>query len=265
MKSAIYTGSIFHQRHRPHVHAFRYRIFLMYLNLSELDQVLKLSRWWSTSRFALARFKREDFHGDPAVPLDDAVRETVFQALGTRPDGDICLLANLRYFGYNMNPLVTYYCFSKAGELQAIVAEVHNTPWNERHAYVIPCDPAAPKQSYHFDKTFTVSPFNPLNMTYSWRSTLPGETLSIRIDNLMDDTCVHSAALSLQRRPISRANLNRVLLSYPLQTTKVIATIYWQALRLWLKKTPFLGKDKTLEQVPSKANVEPLGHEDHRL
>jgi uncharacterized protein len=262
MKSAIYTGTIFHQRHRPHLHAFTYRIFLMYLNLSELDQVMSLSRWWSTGRFALARFKREDFHGDPAVPLDSAVRDTVAQALGTRPEGDICMLANLRYFGYNMNPLVTYYCFDKAGDLQAIVAEVNNTPWNERHAYVIPCDPAAQRQHYRFEKVFTVSPFNPLNMTYAWQSTRPGDTLSIRIDNLMEEMCVHSAVLSLKHEPITEANLNRVLRSFPAQTIKVITTIYWQALRLWLKKTPFLGKDKTLQ---AKATVEPLGNEDHRL
>lgn len=244
MRSAIYSGWVRHRRKRPTQHAFRYKVFMVYFSLAELEKVLSLSPLWSTKAWSFARFKREDFHGDPQSELSDAVKRTVEKALGKRPGGDVRVLANLRYFGFNMNPLTTYYCFAEDGTtLQAIVAEVTNTPWNERRAYVIDCTHQPLKQNSLIDKDFTVSPFNPLNMTYRWRSNTPADHVHIHIDCLRDDTKVLDATLLLMRQEISARSLNRVLLTFPFMTVKVVASIYWQALRLFLKGVPFLGKD----------------------
>ena len=142
--SAIYEGTVRHRRRRPRLHAFTYRVFLMYLDLDDLDDVFQ-GRWlWSTQRPALARFRREDHVGDPSVPLDEAVRDLVAARTGHRPAGPVRLLTHLRYFGYVMNPVSFYYCFAADGAgLEAIVAEVNNTPWGEQHCYVLRATPAS--------------------------------------------------------------------------------------------------------------------------
>ncbi len=249
VKSAIYSGLVSHRRFSPKKHAFQYRVFMVYLNLKEMDEFLSLSRWWSKSRWGIARFRREDFHGDPEIDLDESVRRTIEESVGERPLGDICMLANFRYFGFNMNPIVTYYCFDQTGDsLQYIVAEVNNTPWNEKHAYVIPCEGNCGgnnvRQDVVFDKAFTVSPFNHLDMAYHWKSTIPDNRLALHIDSMQGKDKITDATLRLYREEATAASLNRILIRFPFMTLKVISAIYWQALRLALKGVPFLGKNK---------------------
>ncbi len=245
MKSAIYSGLVSHRRFSPRKHGFQYRVFMVYLNLREIDEFLSLSRWWSSSRWGIARFRREDFHGDPKIDLDESVRRTIEESVGERPLGDICMLANFRYFGFNMNPIVTYYCFDKSGDsLKYILAEVNNTPWNEKHAYVIPCKENNMRQDTVFDKAFTVSPFNHLDMTYRWKSTSPGNRLSLHIDSMQGKEKITDATLRLHREEVTSTSLNTILFRFPFMTVKVISAIYWQALRLALKGVPFLGKNK---------------------
>lgn len=249
MVSAIYTGWVRHRRFSPKSSEFQYRVFMMYLSLEELEDVLKLSLFWSTSPLSLARFKREDFHGDPKINLSEAVKRTVEQELGKRPEGEVRVLANLRYFGFNMNPLVTYYCFDKSGErVDAILAEVTNTPWNERRAYVLRCDPDKAKQKIDFEKDFTVSPFNTVDMQYRWLSSLPSEKLFLHIDTMKNKNKITDATLHLKREPITRQSLHKILLRYPFMTVGVAVGIYWQALRLFLRGVPFLGKNRVSHQ-----------------
>ncbi len=173
MHSAIYRGWVRHRRHAPRRHVFRYRLFLLYLDLAELDTVFR-GRWlWSTRRLALARFHRADHLGDTATPLDAAVRDLVEAQTGRRPAGPIRLLTHLRYFGYCFNPVSFYYCFDASGaRVETIVAEVNNTPWGERHCYVLDETHDAgcgDRRRYRFDKAFHVSPFMPMDLTYDWR------------------------------------------------------------------------------------------------
>lgn len=240
LASALYVGWVRHRRFKPKVHNFKYPVFMVYLDLAELDQVLALNPLWSTSRFALARFRRADFHGDARQSLIDSVRDTVEQQTGERPNGSICLLANWRYWGFNMNPLCTYYCHRADGSLQAIVAEVTNTPWRERHAYVLPCDEQLQKHRAEFDKVFHVSPFNPLSMRYHWYSNTPGARATIHLENWQSEAKVMDATLCLKRQPMSARAMTGVLIRFPLITVKVAVTIYWQALKLWLKGVPYV-------------------------
>jgi hypothetical protein len=242
MNSALYEGWVRHRRPGPTPHAFRYPLTLLWLDLGELDRVFA-GRWlWSVERPNLAAFHRRDYLGDPALPLDEALRREVAGQTGRRPEGPIRLLTHPRYFGYVFNPLTLYYCYAPDGEtLEAVVAEVTNTPWKERHAYVLAMadNRGSPdKPSFRTPKAFHVSPFLPMDLDYAWRLTRPGERLLVHLEDLQDGRKVFDATLSLQRRALTGDNLARALLRFPFMTGQVVFGIYWQALRLWLKGTP---------------------------
>lgn len=254
MQSCIYNGWVRHRRHEPSGHQFRYELFMMYLDLAELPQLFDRHWCWSTRRPALARFKRSDYHqtlnGDDEhgeLSLDEAVRRTVTAQTGRRPEGPIRMLTHMRYFGYIFNPVSFYYCYDSTGtKVQTILAEITNTPWKERHAYVLPVSSATRNDTvmrFEFGKEFHVSPFWPMDMSYDWRLSVPGEQLRIHMDNLQrkdgHTRRVFDATLTLQREEITGAALARALYRYPLMTAKVSGAIYWQALRLWFRRTPF--------------------------
>jgi len=226
----------------PTGHEFVYRLFMVYLDLAELDRVFA-PRWlWSCKRAALARFKREEHLGDAAVPLDIAVRELVESQTGRYPKGPIRLLTNLSYFGYCFNPVSFYYCFdAEDKQVETIVAEVNNTPWGERHCYVLGEDmnqDLASHKRYAPVKKMHVSPFMPMDVAYDWRFSTPAKSLNVHMENARDGQKIFDATLEFKRSEISGGSLARVLLLYPFMTVKVIVAIHWQALRLWLKRVP---------------------------
>ena len=215
---------------------------MVYLDLDELDVVFAGSRLFSTRRRAVAEFRRADHLGDPAVPLDQAVRDLVEQQTGRRPDGPIRLLTHLRYFGHVFNPVSFYYCYDRADQqVTTIVAEVNNTPWGEQHCYVL--GEAADEGSggirrFHPVKRLHVSPFMPMDVDYDWRFRPPGAALTVHMGIARQGEPLFDATLLLRRREITPAALARVLLAFPLMTVKVVAAIHWQALKLWLKRCP---------------------------
>lgn len=242
LASAVYEGVVRHRRHAPQAHAFAYRIAQLYVDLDEIDQLFA-DRWlWSYERRNIAQFRRRDYLGPGELTLAEAVRRCVERATGQRPSGPIRMLTHLRYFGMLFNPVSFYYCFAEDGEkLQAVVAEITNTPWQQRHAYVLPLATAqrhGRALQWQFAKTFHVSPFLPMDCTYDWRMTVPGENLWVRMDVLRDQQRLFDASLRMQRRPVNAASLARLLWRYPLMTARVVGAIHWQALCLWIKRNP---------------------------
>jgi DUF1365 family protein len=251
--SAVYEGTIRHRRFEPVEHEFRYPLFLMYLDLAELPHVLDPYPLFSARGRALARFRREDFMGDPARPLDECAREAVEEATGESPSGPVRLLAGLRYFGHSFNPVSLYYCFDPAGErVDAVVADVRNIPWGERHPYVLARgERRGSVLSDEFEKTLHVSPLMGMDQTYSFRAGEPGERLAVQIESRPRETAKNrnysgssrsreapkqfDATLNLRRRELSRRTLTTMLARYPAMSLQVVAKIYAQSLRLKLK------------------------------
>ena len=240
LESAIYEGTLRHRRFAPVVHAFAYRVALMWIDLAELDVVFR-GRWlWSARRPAAAWLNRADYLGDAGVPLDQAVRDLVERETGRRPAGPVRMLTQLRTFGRCFNPVTFYYCYDAAGaRVTDIVAEITNTPWNERHAYVLPAHGASRVMRWRFAKRFHVSPFMPMDVDYDWRFTPPGPRLAVHMQDRRDGAPIFDATLLLRRREITGGALAATLARHPLGPLRVLAAIYWQALLLWLKRAPF--------------------------
>ena len=252
MHSALYTGWVNHRRRAPRVHAFRFPLFMVLLDLAELDRVFR-GRWlWSVERRNVASFRRADHFGDQAVPLDKSVRDLVERASGRRPQGPIRLLTHLRYFGYCFNPVSFYYCYDAAGQaIESVVAEVNNTPWGERHCYLLdgaavptpsPAEsPAVPAlQRWRSDKQLHVSPFMPMDLQYEWALAVPAERLAVQMRCTRNSELLFDAALALRRKPLNGRAMAATLLRFPFMTAQVVAAIHWQALRLWLKRVPYI-------------------------
>jgi len=240
--SAIYEGIVRHRRYTPVSNRFTYRLFMMYLDLAELD-TLFANRWcWGTERRTLATFRRSDHLKQTALPLDLGIRDLVEERTGHRPPGPIRLLTHLRYFGHCFNPVSFYYCFDGTGmHVEAIAAEVNNTPWGEQHFYVA-------RRVGEFDrrlrlvgepKAMHVSPFMEMDHTYDWSFNEPGKVLSLHMENRQRGELVFDASMNLRRQEISGRSLASVLARYPAMTGRVVGLIHWQALKLWWKGSPF--------------------------
>ena len=238
-ESAVYEGWVRHRRFDPVAHEFRYPLFLIYLDLAELPGVLDPYPLWSARRRAAARFRRADFFGDPARPLDACVRDAVAAESGERPTGRIRLLTGLRYLGHSFNPVSFYYCFDPDERVHAVLAEVENTPWRERHAYVLQRgERVGPVLSQQIAKQFHVSPLMGMDQTYRFSASEPGATLAVQIESRPrqgESGKTFDATLNLRRRELSRPLMARLLARYPAHSLQVVARIYAQALRLKLK------------------------------
>lgn len=257
MNSCIYEGQVRHRRLTPRSHEFRYGLFLVYVDLDELPGLFDRFRLWSSGAFNLAWFRRGDHMGDPARSLKAAVCDQVESATGTRPRGPVRLLTHFRYLGFGFNPVSFYYCFDEAGErVETVVCEVNNTPWGEQHVYVLPARESVGGGShlrFKRGKEFHVSPFMPMDITYDWRFSTPDEQLNVHMENYRHGEKVFDATLTLHRRPISSRVLALVLVRHPLMTLKVVAAIYFEAFRLWLKRIPYHPHPESKE-APQKAS-----------
>lgn len=257
MRSRIYEGVVRHRRFEPVAHAFQYRLFMVCLALDELPRLTGRDGMISASRHRSSSFLRRDHLYGRAGSLDQELRDLVQERTGCRPRGRIELLTQLRYFGYYLSPLNLYFVYSAdaPSQVELVVAEVNNTPWNERHCYVLHNGNRTPDDqslAYRHPKRFHVSPFMDMEMDYQWRIGEPGDELSVSLENYVGPRRLFGAGMDLRRRELSRRTLRRMTRRYPLMTAQIGAAIYYQALRLWWKKCPsFVHPRKKLSQPSS--------------
>jgi len=262
LATCLYAGRVDHVRHRPRHHRFDYRMLMLYLDLGSMDRDLARFPWLMGRWFSPLRFRREDHmggdqQGSANQPLEDCVRHHVAAETGARPQGPIRLLTGFGFMAHRFNPVSFYYCFDWTDtRLEAVVAEVTNTPWGERHYYVLDARNQPSGQTLLFDhsKGFHVSPFMPMDTHYHWRIQIPADRFALVIAVEEGGEELFSAGLRLQERPFTRAQLLRGFLLMPFTSLKVVAAIHWQALRLWLKSAPFHShpKDNQQRAVPSE-------------
>lgn len=238
MNHALYVGRIVHQRLLPRKHGFSYPFFMYHVNLDHLDELPELRPWFSVDRFALARLRSLDYLGATAKPLADQARKTMTDLTGRPVTGEVTALLNLRTLGLYFSPVNFYFGHDTSGRCSHLLAEVSNIPWNERHhyAFVLADGAGSPRHP----KKFKVSPFNPVEQQYRWHIVPPGETARIEIE--VDDQRgrVFNARLELTRRPLDRATLRSQMIRRPAMTAAMVGAIYWQALRLYLKRVPYI-------------------------
>lgn len=250
LKSAIYTGTLRHRRFKPTGNAFAYSVCLFYLDLAEIPFIFNRPGFVALDGPGLVSFRRKDYLGDPAQSIDTSVRDLVQAKTGRRPAGPIRVLTQITYLGYCFNPVSFYYCFdSTDSHLDTIVTEITNTPWHERHSYVLTCDGSKALEEFNFAKEFHVSPFMPMDFSYRWIFSVPAEKLLVHMENLsgQETNRFFDATLTVNKKTLNRRNLFMSLLLYPAMTFKTVILIYYQALKLWIKRVPFYPHPKTGE------------------
>jgi uncharacterized protein len=239
--SAIYTGVIRHRRLRPQRHGFAYPVLFLLLDLDDLDAAYGAHPLFSPRRRAPLGFDRRDHLYEPERPLAEEARDLVARATSRRPAGPVRLLTLPRMFGFGYNPVSFFYLYEENGsDVQALMAEVTNTPWRERTHYVLTAEPGAERIAGRSEKKLHVSPFMGMNQTYEWRASVPGERMEIEIANEEAGERVFEAQLALERRPLERREVTRALVRYPPQTLAAVSRIYLNAARLRLLGLPVL-------------------------
>ena len=233
MKSCVYRGEIYHKRFTPAEHAFQYQLDYLYLDLDEIDEVFALSRFWSKERSNLVSFRRQDYLPSDRPSLRDEVLHRI-ETLGGQPfAGKIYLLSTLRSLGYSMNPIALYYCYEQ-DQLKYVLAEVHNTPWDERHVYLL----EGPEFTEPTQKSFHVSPFMPMNTTYEWKISDPDEHLVVAIKVGRNSEPLFTASMTLNQLTVDQHTVTSLVWQQARQAFRTIAAIYMQAAKLWIKKVP---------------------------
>jgi DUF1365 family protein len=238
----LYTGTLRHRRFRPRTHAFTYRLFMAWLDIDRIPELMSKSPWTSYNRFNWASFEERDHFGDPALSL----RKRVARDAGVHgialPDGPIFLLTHLRYLGYCFNPISLFFCYDRTGRVDTVLAEVNSTFGESRNYWLSPHNRQASANALHYrcPKTMHVSPFMDMNLDYEFVLTEPADKLVAHMNTIERNSPkpFFDATLALERQPWTSRNLGRLLLRHPWMTASVIFAIHWQALRLYLKRVP---------------------------
>jgi uncharacterized protein len=255
MQSGLYVGKLRHRRFSPRAHEFTYPVFMAFLDVDRLPELMGVSPFSSYNRWNWTSYCERDHFGDPAQSLRQRLSEDAARHGITVPDGPIYLLTHLRYFGYVFNPVSFFYFYDRSRKLAFMMAEVSNT-FGESHNYWL--TPANQRESpaakrYTTSKKLHVSPFMDMNLDYDWIFTPPGHRLVAHMNTIADGRPFFDATLQLEHRPWESRELRRVLAAYPFMTLRVIGAIHWEALKLWLKQVPVFTHPAKLARARAAA------------
>jgi uncharacterized protein len=242
---AVYQGQVGHLRLAPREHGFCYSLAHFWLDCQALDGASLEEKGICFERFGALSYRRDDYLPGPDSVLS-AVREKVIELGGTALPAKVFILTPLANWGLYFSPLTLYYCYDSNGHFCYLLAEVTNTPWNDRHYYLQIISDG--QQHYQHRKAFHVSPFHPMDMQYHWHITAPAQNLLCRITNTQAEQQIFSAWINLQRQDLNTDWRRNWLIRQPWQNVTVILRIYWHALKLWFKGVPVHANSKTKDK-----------------
>lgn len=254
----LYAGKLRHRRFLPRRHEFKYNLFMAWLDVDRIPEMMAALPWTAYNRFHWASFEERDhLSGSHTTDPKLSLRERVVRDARTHgvelPDGPIYLLTHLRYLGYCFNPISFCYCYDERGRIHSILAEVNNTFGESRNYWLSEANRVESANSFRHvcPKTLHVSPFNPMNLGYEFVLTEPGERLVAHMNTTQDcDRPFFDATLTMEHRAWTTRNVGMALARHPLMTAQVIGAIHWEALRLWMKKVPvFTHPDRVKAQA----------------
>jgi hypothetical protein len=243
MNSAIYEGTVMHERAFPRKHRFTYRVYYLWLDLDELPLLDRTVRGFGFDRVAPFSFHSRD-HGPRTGERLRPWIERALDEAGIRTDPSerwaVRILTMPRVMGYQFNPLSVWCCYDPTGAMRAVLYEVSNTH-GEWHHYLHPVsDLDASGYAVHvYDKELFVSPFIDLDATYTFRVRQPEERAAVLVRERVPEGEVLKASFVGKRRALTSSNLWKEFARYPLVTAKVTGLIHFEAVRLWCKGAPF--------------------------
>jgi len=251
--SGLFVGTLRHRRFAPVAHAFTYPIFMALLDIDRVPELMNRSRLTSHNQWNWASFDDRDHLGDPSRPLRERLVADAANHGIELPDGPVFLLTHLRYLGYCFNPVSFFYCFDGAGRLQVVLAEVSNT-FGGTHNYWLRPDPASRTFRAAAAKSLYVSPFMAPDLEYTFAFTSPASRLVAHMETSQSGSVGFDATLSLERRAWDAREIRRLLVRHPAMTASVMASIHWEALKLWWKGVPVVPR-ATADGVGERAAV----------
>ncbi len=251
--SSIYTGTVIHKRFKPKVHLFKYKVFSLLLDLSELNSIDKEIKIFSYNKFNIISFYENDHGPRDGTPLKDWIINIMKKNNIKTKNIKVKLFCYPRIFGYVFNPLSVFFIYNKKSKLTAILYEVKNT-FGEQHTYIFKVKKDSNLIQNMCEKKFHVSPFIGMDCTYFFRILNPSNKISIIIDQRDKDGKILYASQDGIKTQLSNKSLIKSYLKHPLMTFKIILAIHFEAFKLWIKGIKFIKKKITIKNNISVEN-----------
>lgn len=241
----LYEGSIIHRRHLPRTHQFKYPLFQFLLDLDHLSNLANVSPLLGFESYNYLSYYRSKYF----INNENNFKVAVLSRLGITSNYSnykVTLLTSLSYLGYCFNPISLYFIYEH-GVFKSLIAEVTNTPWHERHLYILDAPVLSKPPIYHFEanKCLHVSPFMTMDYKYEFKLKLTDNEIMLHIRNIHDEIVTFDATLNMVGTPLTKCSLHGLLRKYPLHTHRTVFLIHWHALKLWLKGIAIQPHPKT--------------------